>query len=243
MGLCTSKDAVPSTIEECQDSSSLQMESKMAEPMSTEFDESPNMSEMPFSPSHMPFSPTYKNVPVPKEVAPFDRKPREAIQLAFDSPEAVRKANPINETSADVVIETPKLLTPPMLQGFIEKQGHVVKNWKNRYFVLAEGVLRYFKLPDSSPPYGTGLCGELLHLEVYAISEDEADIPAEMMRNCDKDACHILLAPSVSLKGTSSAVPETECPMLLLQFDSAQRMTTWFAALKTHIAYKKSLQH
>ncbi len=33
---------------------------------------------------------------------------------------------------------------PPKKTGMMYKQGHVVKNWKNRYFVLEDGVLTYY---------------------------------------------------------------------------------------------------
>lgn len=138
---------------------------------------------------------------------------------------------------------SPSVSAPPILQSFINKQGHIVKNWKNRYFVLADGVLKYFELPDSSPPFGINLKGELTHLDKYSVTEDEADIPADKWKNCDKDAFYIYLYSSSDRGGSGYSNSEEEYPNMLLQFDNAQRMTTWYAALKSHIAFKRQQQH
>ena len=193
-----------------------------------------NMGEMPFSPSHMPFSPTYKNGKTKSGGEMENGLNSNAKTFAFDSPEAVRKpestGGKTTQTNCQVLEE------PPILQSFLDKQGHRVKNWKTRYFVLAAGVLRYYELPDSSPPFGIHLKGELTQLEAYTLSEDESTIPPELWKSCDHDACYLYLTPSN--RPTDASVDLY--PDLLLQFDEAQRMTVWFAALKTHIAYKKA---
>ena len=36
-------------------------------------------------------------------------------------------------------------LQPPMKKGWMKKEGHVVKNWKDRHFVLDSGILIYYE--------------------------------------------------------------------------------------------------
>jgi len=58
--------------------------------------------------------------------------------------------------------ELPSSLScPPKMQGWIRKQGHVVKSWKMRYFVLNKGYLTYFADKSDVAPFGTNLKGQL----------------------------------------------------------------------------------
>jgi hypothetical protein len=50
---------------------------------------------------------------------------------------------------------------PPIKKGMLVKQGHLVKNMKNRFFVLEEGVLCYYENQSVNPPYGVNKKGEL----------------------------------------------------------------------------------
>ena len=53
------------------------------------------------------------------------------------------------------------LQKPDCLQsGWMTKLGHIVKNWKRRYFVLTRGCLYYFKGPDVSPSLFPRFSGE-----------------------------------------------------------------------------------
>ena len=55
-------------------------------------------------------------------------------------------------------------LPPPLMKGWLRKQGHIVRNWKERYFVLDGGVLSYYvESCDSKqgPEYGKGLKGQV----------------------------------------------------------------------------------
>eukprot|EP01113_Clastostelium_recurvatum_P044828 TRINITY_DN760_c0_g3_i2.p1 TRINITY_DN760_c0_g3~~TRINITY_DN760_c0_g3_i2.p1 ORF type:complete len:1617 (+),score=536.15 TRINITY_DN760_c0_g3_i2:260-5110(+) len=45
-------------------------------------------------------------------------------------------------------------LTSPDKAGFLNKEGHVFKNWKRRWFVLKDGLLYYFKHQDDVEPHG-----------------------------------------------------------------------------------------
>jgi len=48
----------------------------------------------------------------------------------------------------------PSLWAQPDKEGELKKQGHVVKNWKNRWFILKNDDLFYFKSKDAKLPQG-----------------------------------------------------------------------------------------
>lgn len=47
------------------------------------------------------------------------------------------------------------------LRGWLSKRGHVVRNWKRRYFILTSIGLKYYKKELPIEPYGGDLCGEM----------------------------------------------------------------------------------
>ena len=50
---------------------------------------------------------------------------------------------------------------PDLKKGYILKQGHLVKNWKNRFFILEEGLLTYYESSTANAPYGVNKKGEM----------------------------------------------------------------------------------
>ena len=46
-------------------------------------------------------------------------------------------------------------------EGWLMKQGHLVKNWKRRWFVLEWPELKYYKNPEDASPKGVVLCDEV----------------------------------------------------------------------------------
>eukprot|EP01124_Arcella_intermedia_P005624 TRINITY_DN13327_c0_g1_i2.p1 TRINITY_DN13327_c0_g1~~TRINITY_DN13327_c0_g1_i2.p1 ORF type:complete len:764 (-),score=187.91 TRINITY_DN13327_c0_g1_i2:315-2606(-) len=70
------------------------------------------------------------------------------------------------------LLETKKLFSPsnaPIEKGgWIIKQGHAVKNWKRRWFVLHPEVIEYYKKPNSGTP-----AGRILIKDIYAVQEIE----------------------------------------------------------------------
>jgi hypothetical protein len=51
------------------------------------------------------------------------------------------------------------MAAPTIKKGWMKKQGRhgLVKNWKTRYFVLADGKISYYTSEISEIPYGEGL--------------------------------------------------------------------------------------
>ena len=67
--------------------------------------------------------------------------------------------------------------SPPLMTGWLQKQGHFVRNWKKRFFVLEMGRLQYFekRSPKEGPPYGVNSKGCILmkHIELQEPDVDE----------------------------------------------------------------------
>lgn len=54
---------------------------------------------------------------------------------------------------------SPTSQIPTVVMGYLMKQGHFVKNWKKRFFVVERGVLRYYEKEQENHPYGINLKG------------------------------------------------------------------------------------
>lgn len=65
--------------------------------------------------------------------------------------------------------------SPVMMTGYLMKQGHIVQNWKTRYFVLDAGFLRYFVKDSPSPPFGRD-CKGGMSLRDYLLLDLESEI-------------------------------------------------------------------
>lgn len=55
---------------------------------------------------------------------------------------------------------------PPKMMGWLQKRGHLVKNWKTRYFVLNNGFIIYYTDASDKHPYGNGVAICLLWVSV-----------------------------------------------------------------------------
>ena len=53
----------------------------------------------------------------------------------------------------------PAIKTPPIKKGWMNKQSRkgVVRNWKKRFFVLADGKIMYYVSESQEYPYGENL--------------------------------------------------------------------------------------
>jgi len=54
-------------------------------------------------------------------------------------------------------------------EGWLVKQGHLVKNWKRRWFVLEWPLLHYYKTPEDSTPRGSINCEQVTLSETVAL--------------------------------------------------------------------------
>jgi hypothetical protein len=53
--------------------------------------------------------------------------------------------------------------------GWLTKQGHLVKNWKRRWFVLEYPLLHYYKSPEDTTPRGSINCEQVTLSETIAL--------------------------------------------------------------------------
>lgn len=113
--------------------------------------EIPNVSMSPQSTAHAPNRRTISN----PDFAIFDPekplsfyydthiKKHEFIEYSYkDSP---FKESEITEEDSTTTEMSPEMWNNPDMEGQLIKQGHVVKNWKLRWFVLQHNRLFYFK--------------------------------------------------------------------------------------------------
>jgi len=54
--------------------------------------------------------------------------------------------------ASDVRLQDPSLWSSPSKAGELVKQGHIVRNWKSRWFILQNELLYYFKSKESERP-------------------------------------------------------------------------------------------
>jgi len=123
-------------------------------------------------------------------------------------------------------IEALKILIniPSIKTGILKKQGHIVKNWKSRYFILNYGVLSYYEKND-----------------VEKIGVKEAPKGKVILKNA---TVSVVLTDEVTGKqlGTNEfrlQVTDAENNKLFVEMKTTQEKKEWFDAIKKHIEYAK----
>lgn len=103
---------------------------------------------------------------------------------------------------------------PAARKGVVYKQGHLLKNWRPRYFVLEKGEIRYYLPSSATLPVPKDLKGELC------------------LKNC-----------SVTVEGNNINIFGTEAfnnkgqTELHMSISYPNELAEWVAAIKEHIAY------
>ncbi len=106
---------------------------------------------------------------------------------------------------------SPELSVPKVHRGNMRKEGQVFKTWKNRFFILEEGVLSYYSSESESKSEDNRM-GEPLTLLGYKVS-----------------------TPSKSRLILTSEDEAERC--LMLDIAEPFLLTEWESALNAHIAY------
>lgn len=103
---------------------------------------------------------------------------------------------------------------PALKKGFILKEGHLVKNWKNRFFVLEAGIMTYYESSTDKPPYGVRKKGEMV-LKGATAKVEKNNI-------------------TISAEGDSAREGQSS---LTLEIRYPTEREEWLQAIRAHIAY------
>ncbi|GAM21866.1 hypothetical protein SAMD00019534_050410 [Acytostelium subglobosum LB1] len=112
-------------------------------------------------------------------------------------------------TSSSSESATPDQWNKPDKEGELKKQGHIVKNWKKRWFVIQKDLLFYFK--DKSDPKPIGV----VPLRMCRVSES---------KSIGKSHCFELVSPRID-------------KTFFIQCASADEMSGWIKAVERGSEY------
>lgn len=113
------------------------------------------------------------------------------------------------------VVSKPISSLPPLKKGFILKEGHLFKNWKNRFFVLEAGTMIYYESSTDTYPYGVRKKGEII------LKGTTAKVNQNII--------------TISFEG--DAASRDGLSTLTLEIRYPTEREEWFQAIKSHIAY------
>ena len=98
---------------------------------------------------------------------------------------------------------------PLIKYGYIYKQGQLFKNWKNRYFILNEGILKYYERAHPMNTIGINEKGSITSL---------------------KDKSIVIEDDILSIVGGKKRD-------LTIRFFNDEEKNEWLTALNEHITY------
>ena len=90
------------------------------------------------------------SVPEPKKEGLMKRVRRKSVEMISGGGDMAAAA----AAAANAVGGVGQVYKPGCTAGWLMKRGHVIKNWKKRWFVLDWPALRYYESPDASEPKG-----------------------------------------------------------------------------------------
>eukprot|EP01038_Epipyxis_sp_PR26KG_P006788 gene6788-9298_t len=128
-------------------------------------------------------------------------------------PTPIISAVEIKSTTTTTVTKPAAPTAPLARKGYILKQGQMIKSWKNRYFILDNGMMTYYENSSSVPPYGVNLKGE--------VSLDSKVI------NSTGSILTIMSQPTASKKDRE----------LILDIRDPKEREEWVNALNSHIHF------
>eukprot|EP00981_Chlorochromonas_danica_P006171 scaffold1302_cov165-Ochromonas_danica.AAC.5 len=130
------------------------------------------------------------------------------------------------EASLRMATAMNKLLKiPDVKQGWLKKQGHVVKNWKRRFFILSQGLLNYYENngqdTNGLPEIPKGSI-KLSSCTVSIVVNDEYNKP---------------IPPTEQM---FQVVDEIQGNKLLMKAENETQKKEWLDAIRKHIEYARN---
>lgn len=146
---------------------------------------------------------------------------------------------------------------PPKMVGWLRKQGHIVRNWKERYFVLNNGYMTYYVDKSDKPPFGKDSKGQICLAGFRIVAGEDGSSQSSMTIANNETTSKVtnsnnrillkfdstILDPEMVTylrkAGTSSTSSNTDdhaSEMLLEAKDNGER-ERWIAAIESHTLY------
>lgn len=153
-------------------------------------------------------------------------------------PSLTGPAGPRDEDDDEIGLPS-DMAPPPIIQGNGKKQGrHLIKTWKQRYFVAENGVLSYYESAVDIYPYGVDKRGDIV-LTTFTISKSHA-----VRKNVGHLSDTAFADPdkTTAIRFESTTLKEN----FVISLDNIPDETgvaspnTWFDGLQAHIAYAKA---
>jgi len=130
--------------------------------------------------------------------------------------------------------------------GWLQKCGHVRKNWSKRWFVLEKGVLRYYKSALDVAPFGKGLKGEI-HLDHFSATLVNVNCASneEMssMTSLGEEECRFNIYNTLEYNNTQKVsrrkhlFKKEEHFILEMKADKVGDAQEWIKAINGHIEF------
>jgi hypothetical protein len=149
----------------------------------------------------------------PPLVSNRDLEEKKPASLPEPEPEPTPQLRP---TPSAQPLQPPLVPPPPQeRRGWLKKEARkgFMRNWKNRYFVLSEGLLTYFETSSPAPPYGQNERGTTRLRGAKLEQKGSTNILIHFERGDEERDLHVQCA-------------------------DARDRTEWLQALQAHISYQ-----
>jgi hypothetical protein len=145
---------------------------------------------------------------------------------------------------------------PPLKRGFMKKQGHLIRNWKSRFFILNYGILSYYEKDGVTSASGVQEAPKgKVELQYASVAVTLTDDNGKPLPEDDHRLCITVSTTGTASSGResfirrdsttgngsakSTAQPSSNDYKLVLQVKTLQEKKDWLEALRRHIEYAK----